>query len=677
MGKTLKKLKIICFFIILLELILIAGFSVFYFADLFGFASKVDVKWVILGCVGLVGLNVLFIWLAILRVGSIRNKSDLKAAQVIGGDVQEAYNFAMVGLVVTNEKDNVLWTNELFRQRHIDIIDENIFDWQPDLSNLKDSGGSNETAKVVINNRNYEVKLIVEAGLWIFRDITDYESVYQYSKEQAPVVGLLSIDNYDDVMRGDDDSSDVVTRLKNVIFNYGKEFGILLRKHRDDTYLLLCNYDSLCRMKEDNFSILDKAREASKDEAIPLTLSIGIAHDFPDVVKLNELASNALDIAMSRGGDQVALSAYGSEMEFIGGKTDAQEKRNRVKTRVLADSLVSLLNSASNVLVMGHSMMDMDALGACLGVRSFCTRLNKQCSIVVDYKNTESKTRSALLSQFNKDELDAIVVTSSNAESRITADTLLVVVDVHIPSMTMGPKLLELASKIVVIDHHKRAEEYIENPVFNHIDPTASSTSEIITEFIRFCSLSPRVELPENSATIMLSGIFLDSSYFKNKRTGVRTFEACTILKEYGANNSIADDLLKDDYEEYQTINELVSHIKTPEYGVCYIVGDNEKYYTTATIAKAANTCLSFKGVHASFVIARTNPREVRMSCRSDGSINVQILAEKLGGGGHFTSSAVTFDKNDINIAEEQLTNVLNKYLKEAQADARSRKDED
>ena len=675
MGKLLNRVKIISFIIIAFELVSIAVFSVLYFNNFLDLQSEVNAVWIILASFILVAIDCIFIWVFTIKIGNLRSKTDLRAAQIIGSDVQEAYNFAMIGLAVTDKNDIVLWTNDLFRQRHIDIIDKNILNWQPSLSAIKADSSSDHPAKIVVNNRNYDVKFLQEAGLWIFKDTTEYENIYLYSKEQAPVVGLISIDNYEDVTRGEDDFNDVITRLKNAIFNYSKEFGVLLRKHRDDTYLLLGNYDSFCKMKDDNFSILDKAREISKDEEIPLTLSVGIAHDFPDVIKLNEMASNALDIAMSRGGDQAVISAYGSEMEFIGGKTDSTEKRNRVKTRVLADSLMSLIKNASNVLIMGHSMMDMDALGAALGVNAICSRLGIKSRIVVDYKSTESKTHSALISQFSKDELDQLVISPSNAENLIEADTLLIVVDVHIPHMTMAPHLLELCSKVVVIDHHRRAEEYIESPVFNHIDSSASSASEIVTEFIRFCSLSPRIELPETYATIMLSGIFLDTGYFKNKRTGVRTFEASTILKEYGADNSTADDLLKDDYEEYIEVNKIIKNLKTAEYGVVYAMGENNTLYDQTTIAKACNTLLTMKGVYAAFVFAKVNQKTVRMSCRSSGLINVQILAEKLGGGGHFTSAAAVFEKDNIEDVEKILLGVLKSSLAEAQADAKSRKE--
>ena len=676
MGNRIKRIKTASFIIILIQLLAIALFVVFYFNKILR-VDQIPSMYIILGACILVFIDSLFVWIISLSIASLRQKTDLRAAEVIGGDVQEAYNFAMIGLIVTDDNDMIIWTNDLFKERHIDVIDTPIFEWSPDLQILKETNNPDSTVKTVINSRNYEVKYLADAGLWIFKDITDFESIFAYSKEQAPVVGILAIDNYVDVIRGEDDFNDVVTKVKNEIFKYATKFGILLRRVKDDNYSMLCNYDSFCKMKEDKFSIIDKVREVSSGEDIPLTLSIGLAHDFPDVIKLNELANSALNIAVSRGGDQVVVSVFGGEMEFYGGKTEAQEKRNRVKIRVLADSLISLLKNASNVLIMGHSNMDMDAFGACLGIKAICSRLNVSAMIVADLKATELKTRSAMTSSFSKEELDKLVINSKDSEALVHPDTLLVVVDVHIPKMTMAPRLIEKCSKIVVIDHHRRAEEYIENPVFNHIDPAASSACEIIAEFIRFSSINPRIEMPSAYATIMLSGIFLDSSFFKSRNTGIRTFEAATILKEYGADNSLADDFLKDDFEEHKAVNEILRNVEHPFYGIVVAIANPADILDQVTISKASNACLSFKGVHASFVIGHTSSREIKMSCRSDGTINVQLLAEKLGGGGHFSMSAVTFDKSSVEEVREALINVLDAHLAEATNDDRNRKGEE
>ena len=670
MKKKIWHTKFVLYILTLIEVVAVAAFSILYSNNTFDLKNIIAPLYIVIGSLVLILINVIFLWIGILSLSSTRNHTDLRAVEVIGEDVQEAYNFAQIGLVVTDENDSVVWVNDLFRDRHLDIIDLNILDWQPALKELREKNNADAVVKIKINNRNFEVKFLSEAGLWIFKDNTDFESIYTYSKQQAPVIGILSIDNYEEVTRGDEDYNDTITKIKNIIFNYAKENGVLLRKFKDNSYSMLCNFESYSMMKEDKFSIIEKVREVSVNEDIPATLSIGLARDFPDVVKLNELANAALAIAMSRGGDQVVVSVYGGEMEFYGGKTEAQEKRNRVRVRVLADSLINLIKNASNVLIMGHTNMDMDALGSCLGIKAICNRVDIPSKLVVDFKATETKAKAAINNSFNKNELEELIVSSKEALSLVTPSTLIIVVDVHIPSMVMAPALLEKSGRIVVIDHHRRAEEYIESPVFDYVDPSASSASEIITEFIKFSSISPRIEIPSTYATIMLSGIFLDSEFYKSNNTGIRTFESSTILKEYGANNSVADDLLKDDYEEYVEVNSIVQNMKTAEYGVVYAIADPDVIFDSATIAKAANTCLSMKGIHASFIIGKINSKEIKISARSDGLVNVSLLCEKMGGGGHFTSAAAVFAKSDVKVVEQMLLSTISMYLKDAKVDS-------
>ena len=672
MGKTIKIIKRFSFIIILLEIVLGAAFAVIYFENFFDLQSRLanHPLVLVLAMIILMAVNCLFVWIVTLLIATLRQKTDLKAAEVIGSDVQEAYNFAMIGLAITDDNNTVLWTNDLFKSRHIEIMDMDIISWQPDLAPLRDSSkGVDQVVKIALNSSVYQVKLLPEAGLWIFKDVTDYEQLFKNYNEQAPVIGILAIDNYDDVVRGDDDFNDVVTKVKSDIFSYAKDFGILLRRIKDDSYSMLCNFASYQRMLDDKFSIIDKVRSESSRSEIPLTLSVGIAYDFPDVNKLNDLANDALDIAMSRGGDQVVVSAFGQEMQFFGGKTEAQEKRNRVHDRERGNTIINLINASSNILIMGHANMDMDAFGACLGIKAICNQLKKDSRIVADLKNTETKTRAAMTTSFGRNELEKIIINSKDAESLINADTLLIVVDVHTQSMTMAPRLVDKANKKVVIDHHRRAEEFIAPTVLNVIEPSASSTCEILAEFIRFSTIiNPRIELPSSYATIMLSGILLDSSFFRSKSTGIRTFEAATILKEYGADNSRADDFLKDTYEEHKEVAEITSNLEYPNPEVVIAVANKDGLFDHATIAKAANMCLTFKGVRAAFVVGKVSQRETRVSVRSDGSINVSVLAEKLGGGGHFTSAAATFigAEADLDNVKQRIITIIQTSLDEA-----------
>ena len=667
MTKELRKMKIRALFIVALELISAAALAVFYFYDFFNFRDIYIIEYLFATLAGFVVINVLFIWVMLVRLSKIRKKSDLKAAELIGNDVQEAYKFGMIGLVVVDENDIVLWTNDLFQERQIDLLDINILEWQPNFRELHDAS-PDVVVKIEVNSRNYDVKYLSDAGLYIFKDMTEYESIFEYSREQAPVLGIIMLDNYSDVAGNLDDANDVISKVKNLIFDYAKEYGVLLRRYRNDAYFALCNYSSLNRMKKDRFSLLEKVRELGAKEETPPTLSIGLAHDFPDVVKLNEMAGNAIDIAMSRGGDQVVVSKYGDELIFFGGKSEAQEKRNKVKVRVMADSVLSLIKNSSNVIIMGHTAMDMDALGACLGMRAICEYCNKSSHIVYDPKLLERKTKFALTGAFSREELARITISPSDSVDKVRSNTLVIVCDVHRPSLTMAPKLLEKATKVMVIDHHRRAEEFIESPVFSYVEPSASSTCELVTELIRYSSANPRIEISPTYATIMLSGIFLDTTYFKSKNTGIRTFEASMVLKEYGADNSVADDYLKDEFEEYSLVTKIISTLKTPHYGVVYCVAEESELIEISTLAKVANQCMQMKGVNAAFVIGNTDEKETRISARSDGTINVQMLAEKMFGGGHFTMAGVSFKNGTIKKAEEKLLEVLNEYLNDARS---------
>ena len=666
MNKTFKRIRLLYSIIAGIELIGIAIVALLYFLNQH-FHDTFSGLPALIVTVVVIGLNIIFVGTSVLRVYFLRQKSDLKAAQLIGQDIQEAYNFGMIGLVMTDENDVVIWTNDLFVDRGIKIVDENILEWEPKLKELKNvDGGVGHAIKIFNKAHHYEVKYLKEARLYIFKDITDFETISTYSKEKSVVIGLIIIDNYSDVADKSDDANDVIARIRNAIFDYAKKHTVLLRRIRNDAYFAVCDYQSLDEMERDQFSLLETARLLGTKEITPPTLSIGFAYDFPDVTKLNEMANDAIDIAMSRGGDQAVVSRYGDDLVFYGGKTEALETRNKVKVRVLADSLIATIKNAKNVIVLGHTIADMDAIGSCLGIMAMCRHLRKNCVMVYDPKQIEKKARAAFTQTFTKEEISRIIVHPKDAIDMIKSTTLVILVDCHRPSLSMAPKLLEKASKVVVIDHHRRSEEFVEMPVFSYIEPSASSASELISELINYASLNPKIDLSHQYATIMLSGIFLDSNFFKTKTTGIRTFEACMFLKEHGADNSLADDFLKDEFEEYSLINQIASTLKTPYVGVVYCVADEKYIVESSTLAKVANQCLQMKGVNASFVIGKVDEKESRISCRSDGTINVQLLAEKMGGGGHFTGAAVPFKNMSIKDAEAQLLATLESYLKKA-----------
>ena len=673
MSDALRAMRIRFFVLTFLEVAAVATAISFYFYDYpKGFKDVMRVDYWLFAMAGLLVINILVLWLSMLRMSTLRHKTDLDAASIIGSDVQEAYNFGEIGLVVTDDRDVVIWDNNLLKDRQVNLLDMNILEWQPALRELKNAP-ADMVVKIEANGRNYSVKYLADAHLYIFKDTSEYESIFNYSRVHSTVVGVIMIDNFTEIVgKTEDENNDLVTTIRQEILNYCRDKGVLLRRFRNDSYFAVCNFASLQKMEEDGFSLLTRVRMLGKGQNIAPTLSIGFAHDFPSVIKLNEMASSAIDMAMSRGGDQAVVSRYGDDIKFYGGKTAALENSSAVKFRTNADAIMNIISDSKEVLVMGHTDMDMDALGACIGVYAMCLHLQKPCYIIIDLKRTEKKTRGAFLATFDKETRDRIAISPHQAEERLSSvpSALLAVVDVSVPQNVMAPKALEKANKIIVIDHHLRGESYLEKPVFEYIDPSASSASEIFSEFIHYGSGNPRIEIPANLATTMLSGIFLDTNFFKSNSVGVRTFEAAEVLRDFGADPRRADDFLKDEYEEYLLVNKIASTMKTPYRGIVYAVCDDSDIIDRATLAKAANTLMALKDTNAAFVIGKVAEREWRISARSDQTINVQLLCEKMGGGGHFTMAACSFPNSTLTIVEGKLLNTLATYLEDARSES-------
>ncbi|MBO4540513.1 MAG: DHH family phosphoesterase [Bacilli bacterium] len=670
MTNALKKSRILAFVLTLFEIGVFSAALIFYLLDIpSGFHSLIQpVHWAILAGI-VIFMNILFVAIMLLHISNIRQRSDLKAADIIGSDVQEAYNFGEIGLVVTDNDDIVIWSNVIFKDRSIDLLDRNIIEWQEDLRELKD-GNSDMTVRIFVDSKTYEVKYLAEAHLYIFKDVTDFTTLTNYEKEHSMVIGQIIIDNFSEIVgNSEDENNDIVSRVRSAIFDYGKAFNVVIRRFRADSYFAVCTYQALQKMEADKFSVMEKARAIGKGTDTIPTLSIGFAHDFEDPEKLHDMASQAINIAMSRGGDQAVVSEYNKELKFYGGKTQAAESTSKVKVRNFADGLIGMIRQAKSIMVMGHAMADMDAMGACLGVMAIADYCQVPCRIIYDPKNTETKTRYAFQGSFTKAEVEKMTIDPKDALDRINENTLLVVVDVSVPQNTHAPKVLDKSTKTVVIDHHRMGASFIDQNVLNYIEPSASSASEILAELIHYATANPRIELKPAFATLMLAGMFLDTNFFKSKSTGARTFDAAELLKTYGADNSLADDFLKDEYEEYSLTTKIVSTMRTPYYGVVYCVADDHDIIESAAISKVANQLMQLKGINASFVIGRTQEKEIKVSCRSDATINVQLLAEKMhgdGGGGHFSMAAAVFKNQTVAGVEAILLDTLSQYLNEA-----------
>lgn len=668
MSKTLKKFRIALFILFASEVALIAAGLLLYYFNVFNLQSVPYVFYIFAGSLAGIALIDFFImWFGLRSINIKRQRINGEIARIVGGGVQESYDFGQIGLLIVDDENTIIWSNSLFAERQIKPADMNVFDFVPKLKDLVDAP-ANKVIKVELNGQIYEVKYLSEPRLYIFKDVTTYEHLSDFSREQAMVLAIIQFDNLKEYTGETDESADAVARARTILTDYCRNKGVLLRRVRNDAYFAVCNYSSLKKMEADGFSVLEEIKAIDMGNENPLSLSIGIAHDFSDVGKLNEMASKALDVALSRGGDQVVVSEYEKELQYFGGKSVASETTNKVKVKSVANSLISLIKSSSDVIVMGHTIADLDAIGACLGVMAIAEWCKKSCRMVFDPKLTERKTRLAFLSAFTKEESDKMTITPEAAYQSIRPSTLLVVVDISVPNRTMAPKLLEKSSKTIVIDHHRRGEKFIEKPVLAYIEPSASSACEIMAEMIHYATANPRIELSPVYATLMLAGMFLDTNFFKSKSTGIRTFGAAEVLKEYGADNSIADDYLKDEYEEFELTNKIISTMQTAYYGVVYCVADQNDIIERAALAKVGNRVMQLKGMHAVFVVGRTSEKTIGVSARSDQTINVQLLCEKLGGGGHFSMAAAEFTNQSMDSVVSKLRVVLDNYLEDAKA---------
>ena len=660
MQKTLKNYMIGAFWLFFFQLAAITSLFILYIIE----GDQMMVYALISVLAISLFIDLIFIWSALANISKSRLKNDIKAVDIIGDDIQDVYNFAQIGLVLIDNQGNIIWVNDWFVDEQLDLVDNNVYEWKKELSNLKNG---EDTVVVEHNNRNYEVKFLKDANLFIFKDVTEFNAITLFSKAHAPVIGLITIDNYQDIATLVDDvkANDMLASIQKIIVNYAKKFNLLIRKYRSDSYLIYGNYEQYEKMLEDKFSLINEVREENDDEDYELTLSIGIAVGLNDLTKLNDLATSALDVALSRGGDQVVVSPYGENLIFIGGKSEAKVKRNRVKIRVLSRSIETLIKDSTNVLIMSHKDMDLDALGSALGMYYFAKECGKKAQIVYDEKLVETKTRKAFKQTFTPAEIKEMTVSSKVALEEIKYTTLLIMTDVHRPSLTMNPKLCEKSFKIAIVDHHRRAEEFVEKPAFSHIEPSASSASELVAELIRYNE--KRIIIPAKISTMMLSGILLDTNYYRT-RTGPRTYDASLILKEFGADNVVADSFLKEEFEEYALKMKIMSSAKTPYFGIVVCKADEDDVIDRSMLAACAQDVLQINGINACFVIGRYEQKKVGISSRSDGSINVQLIMEKMGGGGHYTGAATQFDNKSIEDVEKKLINALELYLNDARS---------
>lgn len=507
----------------------------------------------------------------------------------------------------------------------------------------------------ILETEEYEGYFI---AVYLF-DETELNRYIKSNKEQQLVAGLIYIDNYDEVIEGVEEvrSSLLVALIDRKINKYISSIDGIVKKMEKDKYFVVLKQVCLEQLEAKRFELLDDVKTVNIGNELPITLSIGLGAGGNTYVQNYEYARNAIDLALGRGGDQ-AIVKRKDKIVYYGGKSKQVEKNTRVKARVKAQALRELIENKDKVLVMGHKIGDVDSFGAAIGIYRAAKTMNKRTHVVINEITTSVRK---MIDGFidNPDYEEDMFVNSSQAKEIIDNNTLLVVVDVNRPSYTECPELLHMCKTIVVLDHHRQTAEVIDNAVLSYVEPYASSACEMVAEILQY--IDDNVKIRSMEADCLYSGIIIDTDSFVNK-TGVRTFEAAAFLRRNGADVTRVRKLFRDDMAEYKARAEIVrnAEVYLGAYAIS-VLPESELDSPTIVGAKAANELLNIVGVKASFVLTEFNGK-IYVSARSIDEVNVQIIMEKLGGGGHQTVAGAQLEcelKDAVKLLRRTLTEMI------------------
>ncbi|QYN51912.1 DHH family phosphoesterase [Lactobacillus panisapium] len=586
---------------------------------------------------------------------------------------QEAMIKMPLGILLYDKDRQIQWVNPYLQLylKDEDLIGHTIKSVDPDLDKLIDDLLKAKTAENhVVNWDGHQFEMVIQNNLGVIYllDITRYAKIEQKYNNELLAIGQVFIDNYDELSETmhDQELTTTSSYVQNTLSDYAKNYNAYLKRIDEDHFLLLLHMQDLAKMEKDKFSVLDKMRLETSRNNTPLTLSIGIAFGSSLITELADQAQSNLDLALGRGGDQVVLSQPGKAARFYGGKSNPMEKRTRVRARMVSQAISELFKEADRVFVVGHANPDMDSVGSGIGVVKIARLHNVKANFVLDVNKTNYDVgRLVAKMQKVKEDTDMFISPDDALES-LTDKSMLVMVDHSKYSITYSKDLYDrLKNRIIVIDHHRRGEEFPENPMLTYVEPYASSACELVTEMVEYQqpSSGQRV-LTDLEATAMLAGITVDSREF-SLRTGTRTFDAASYLRSIGASSVGVSELLKEDIDSFLERTRLVSSLKMIGPKMAVLCGDDDQIIDPIITAQAADTALDLENVEASFAITRRSKDTISISARSMGEINVQVIMEKLGGGGHLSNAATQIKGVTVQEALAKLLNAVDTYEKE------------
>lgn len=575
-------------------------------------------------------------------------------------------------LIIIGYMGNVLWYNQSVTTmlQGEDLLNKNIRDIIKDLP-LKQvlEGKKNIFPNIQIKDNFYEIYTnIVDTNenknvkdkimLLYFYDITEKTNLIKGINGDRESVMLVEVDNLDDVIKTteEDKAPMLVADIERTINSYGQSVNAVVKKYTSNKYVIIVQDKYIEKEIEKKFDILDSVREISNGNKLAVTLSIGVGRGEDTPLKNYEFAASAKELALGRGGDQ-AVVKKGDKLSFFGGKTKEVEKRTKVRARVIAHALMDLVNESDAIFIMGHKNPDADCLGAAIGLYSIIKSTNKECYIVLEGISTGIKCMMDILQE--DEEYKNTFISSEKFKSVKNSNNLLIIVDVHNESYVLNMDIVKEVEKVVIIDHHRKAQDFIQGAVLSYMETYASSTAELVTEMIQYMVDKPKLKHIE--AVCLLAGICIDTKNFYFK-TGVRTFEAAAFLRRHGADTMDVKKMFSDDLNVYLKRADIIRSAKVENeiaIAVC-----SEAIEDTVLAAQAADELLNINGIEASFVIIKIGD-EVFVSGRSLGKINVQLILETLGGGGHMTMAGTKFTSLNIEQVLVKLNEAIDEYLRE------------
>ncbi|MBD0406890.1 hypothetical protein CHH79_05425 [Bacillus siamensis] len=577
---------------------------------------------------------------------------------------EEALMEMPIGIMLFNDQYYIEWANPFLSScfNESTLVGRSLYDTCEAVVPLIKQEVDSET--ITLNERKFKVVIKRDERLLYFFDVTEQIQIEKQYENERTVLAYVFLDNYDDVTQGLDDQtrSTMNSQVTSLLNAWAQEYGIFLKRTSSERFIAVLNEHILTELENAKFSILDEIREKTSVHTVSLTLSIGIGASVSSLKELGDLAQSSLDLALGRGGDQVAIKMPNGKVKFYGGKTNPMEKRTRVRARVISHALKEIVSESSNVIIMGHKFPDMDAVGAAIGILKVAQANGKEGYIVIDPNQIGSSVQRLIEEIKKYEELWSRFITPEEAMEISNDDTLLVVVDTHKPSFVMEERLVNKIEHIVVIDHHRRGEEFIKDPLLVYMEPYASSTAELVTELLEYQPKRLKINMIE--ATALLAGIIVDTKSF-SLRTGSRTFDAASYLRAKGADTVLVQKVLKESVGSYIKRAKLIQHttLYKENIAIASLPENEEEYFDQVLIAQAADSLLSMSEVEASFAVARRDEHTVCISARSLGEVNVQIIMEALDGGGHLTNAATQLSGISVSEALVRLKEAIDEYF--------------